>query len=98
MGRVGGMKQEFEWNRSKSEENLRKHGVSFEEASSVFLDPLSIMAPDPRHWLDEPRFNIVGLSDQSRILIVVYTERGGTIRIISCRKAASAERKRYEET
>jgi len=88
----------FEWDRSKALENRRKHGVSFEEATSVFRDPLSIMIPDPRHWLEEPRFNIVGLSGQGRLLILVYTERGGTIRIISGRKAASAERKRYEET
>ena len=92
------MQLEFEWNRSKSQENLRKHGVSFEEARSVFRDPLSMMVPDRRHWIEEPRFNIIGLSDQGRILMVVYTERDGTIRIISCRKAASAERKRYEES
>lgn len=91
------MQLEFEWDRIKFQENLRKHGVSFEEARSVFRDPFSIMAPDPRHWLEEPRFNIVGLSDRGRILVVVYTERGATIRIISCRKATPAERKRYEE-
>ena len=90
------MKLNFEWDEEKAEANLKKHRVSFEEASTVFLDPFSMTNPDPDHSLDEQRYIDIGSSDNGRVLIVVYTERGSNIRIISCRKATPSERKLYE--
>ena len=87
----------FEWDSRKAEANLRKHGVSFEEAQTVFTDPLSITLPDPDHSEDEERFIDIGMSDNRRVLVVVYTERGQSIRLITARKATPAERKQYEE-
>ena len=87
----------FEWDRHKAEANLRKQGVSFEEAQTVFTDPLSITLPDPDHSEDEERFIDIGMSDNRRVLVVVYTERGQRIRLISARKATPVERKQYEE-
>jgi uncharacterized DUF497 family protein len=87
----------FEWDRHKAEANLRKHGISFEEAQTVFTDPLSITLPDPDHAEDEERSIDIGMSDNHRILVVVYTERGQHIRLISARKATPVERKQYEE-
>ena len=87
----------FEWDRYKAEANLRRHGVSFEEAQTVFTDPLSITLPDPDHSEDEERFIDIGMSDNHRVLVVVYTERGQRIRLISARKATPVERKQYEE-
>ena len=87
----------FEWDRRKAKVNLRKHGVSFEEAQTVFTDPLSITLPDPDHSEDEERFIDVGMSDNRRVLVVVYTERGQRIRLISAYKATRVERKQYEE-
>lgn len=91
------MRPGFEWDASKARENLRKHNVSFLEAISIFLDPLSITIPDPQHSYNEHRYVITGVSEQGRILVLVYTERGSQLRVISARKATSAERKRYEE-
>jgi len=91
------MELTFEWDESKASENLRKHRVSFEEAKTVLMDPLSITVPDPDHSHDEDRFVDVGTSAKGRVLVVAYTERGENIRIISCRKATSLERRRYEE-
>lgn len=76
----------FEWNAKKARRNLRKHGVSFEEAKSVFLDPLSITVADPAQTVTEDRFVDIGTSVQGRVLVVVYTERGSNIRLISCRR------------
>ena len=87
----------FEWDRHKAEANLRKHGISFEEAQTVFTDPLSMTLPDPDHSEDEERFIDIGTSDNRRVLVVVYTERGQRIRLISARKATPVERKQYEE-
>ncbi|MFB0535614.1 MAG: BrnT family toxin [Anaerolineae bacterium] len=87
----------FEWDRHKAEANLRKQGVSFEEAQTVFTDPLSITLPDPDHSEDEERFIDIGMSDNRRVLVVVYTERGQRIGLISARKATPMERKQYEE-
>ena len=87
----------FEWDNSKAEGNLRKHGVGFEEAQTVFTDPLSVTLPDPDHSEDEERSIDIGMSDNRRVLVVVYTERGQRIRLISARQAISAERKQYEE-
>lgn len=87
----------FEWNPAKAANNLRKHGVSFEEASSVFYDPLAATGADPDHSLDEERFVTFGLSSAGRLLVVAHIERGEAIRIISARIATPSERKIYEE-
>ena len=91
------MKLNFEWDEEKAKANLKKHRVSFDEATTVFIDPFSITIPNPDHSVDEQRYIDLGSSDKCRVLVVVYTERGSNIRIISCRKAASSERKLYEE-
>jgi len=88
---------QFEWDPKKSRANLRKHGVSFEEASTVFFDDLSLTGNDPDHSLDEDRFVTFGLSSMGRLLVVAYTERGEHIRIISARLVTGSERKLYEE-
>jgi uncharacterized protein len=92
----------FEWNASKARENLKKHGVSFAEAKTVFNDPLLITFPDDDHSAHENRYISIGTSAQHRILLIVHTEheeRADTlvIRIISCRRATMAERRTYEE-
>jgi uncharacterized DUF497 family protein len=86
-----------EWDRRKAETNLRKHGGSFEEAQTVFTDPLAITLPDPDHSEDEERFIDIGTSDSQRVLVVGYTERSQRIRLIHARRATPGERKRYEE-
>ena len=91
------MKLIFEWDEEKAETNAKKHKVSFEEATTVFIDPFSVSIPDPDHSVDEQRYIGLGSSEKGRILVVVYTERGSNVRIISCRKATSSERKLYEE-
>ena len=88
----------FEWNEEKAETNLKKHGVSFDEATTVFRDPISVTIPDPDHSIDEQRYVEIGSSEKGQLLVVVYTERGASIRIISCRKATPSERKVYEES
>lgn len=87
----------FEWDAAKAAANLAKHGVSFEEAATVFSDPLSRTGFDPDHSLDEARFIIFGTSSKGRLLAVAHAERGDTIRIISARPAAPGERQIYEE-
>ena len=91
------MKLTFEWDESKAQENLKKHKVSFNEAKTVLMDSFSITIPDPEHSIDEPRYIDIGTSDKNRVLVVVYTERGNKIRLISCRKATAVERRKYEE-
>ena len=91
------MKLSFEWDEEKAKANLKKHRVGFEEATTVFTDPFSMTIQDPDHSADEQRYIDIGSSDKGRVLVTVYTERGSTIRIISCRKATPSERKRYEE-
>ena len=88
---------EFEWDPAKARENLEKHGVSFEEATTVFRDPLSSTAGDPDHSADELRFLIFGLSGGSRNLVVSFTERGDRIRIISARPMTRREIDAYEQ-
>jgi uncharacterized DUF497 family protein len=88
---------EFKWNESKATENLSKHGVSFDEAKTVFDDPLYVDFYDPGHSHDEYRYIILGESRQGRLLLVSYTERGNVIRLISAREATRMERKVYEE-
>jgi uncharacterized DUF497 family protein len=87
----------FEWDANKAESNLAKHAVSFEEAATVFGDPASMTIPDPAHSQMETRFVILGRSHQGRLLVVVHTERGDNIRIISARLASRHEKKQYEE-
>lgn len=87
----------FEWDEEKAEINLKKHKVGFEEARSVFGDPFSITVDDPDHSEEEQRYIDIGKSENGKLLVVVYTERGSKIRIISCRKATPAERRKYEE-
>ena len=86
----------FEWDERKAKQNIRKHGVSFEEAATVFGDQFSITIYDPLHSEDEDRFVILGMSSKNPLLVVVHTERGDKIRIISARKATKKERKQYE--
>ncbi len=90
------MDAEFEWDREKAESNLQKHEVSFEEAATVFFDPLSLTISDPLHSDEEDRFITTGLSNQQRQIVVVHSERDDKIRIISGRLATSGERKKYE--
>ena len=87
----------FEWNAAKAALNLAKHGVSFEEAATLFGDPLSVTIFDPAHSQSEKRFIILGCSHLDKLLVVVHTERGDNIRIISARLASRRERKCYEE-
>lgn len=90
------MPLEFEWDENKDRLNRRKHGVSFEEASTVFADPLSVTIPDVAHSLEEDRFVIIGEAGR-RLLVVAFTERRKKIRIISARTATPRERRDYEE-
>jgi uncharacterized DUF497 family protein len=92
------MALEFEWDQAKAELNFKEHGVSFDEATTVFRDPLSITIPDPDHSDSEDRFIDIGMSHRMQLLVVSYTERKDKIRIISARRATRAERKNYEQT
>jgi uncharacterized DUF497 family protein len=85
----------YEWDPTKAKVNLRDHGVSFEEAATVFLDPLAVTYPDPDHADEEDREITIGHSVKQRILFVC--QRGDRIRIISSRKATRKERKQHEE-
>lgn len=87
---------EFEWDPDKAAANIRKHGVTFEEAATVFGDPLSLTAHDPDHSEDEDRYITMGTSVEGRPLIVSHTDRDDRIRIISARKATRREQKAYE--
>jgi uncharacterized DUF497 family protein len=90
----------FEWDPDKARRNLRKHRLSFEEATTAFEDDLSLTVPDPSHSRDEERFLLLGRSSRGRVVVVAFTERGGDIdivRIISARLADRGERHDYEE-
>lgn len=87
----------FEWDPIKATTNLRKHGVSFEEATTVFQDVLSLTGDDPDHSADEERMITFGLSNQRRLLVVSHTGRKDRIRIISARPTTRSEKKLYEE-
>jgi len=89
---------EFSWDDDKAASNVRKHGVSFLEAATAFLDEFAEMNGDPDHSEDENRFLLLATSVRQRILLVVHVERGVQMRIISARTAASNERRRYEQT
>ncbi len=87
----------FEWDQEKAESNLRKHGVSFEEASTVFKDTLASTIGDPLHSsFREQRFVTIGASGRSQLLVVAHCDRGEKIRIISARRATRRERQNYE--
>lgn len=87
----------FDWDEVKARANEEKHGVSFEEARTVFNDPLALTIPDRAHGEGEQRWLDLGVSAAGRLLVVWYTERRGWIRIIGCRKATKTERASYEE-
>ena len=87
----------LEWDANKARANLARHTVSFQEATTVFGDPVSLTIPDPAHSQAESRFIVLGRSHQGRLLVVVHTERGDNVRIISVRPASRRERKYYEE-
>jgi uncharacterized DUF497 family protein len=87
----------FEWDTAKAASNVRKHGVSFDEAGSVFLDQLAVSGPDPDHSVGESRYITFGMSSLGRLLAVSHTYRPGAIRLISARRVTRAERKIYEE-
>jgi uncharacterized protein len=87
----------FDWDPRKAAANLRKHSVSFEEASTVFADDYSLTGADPDHSVGEERFITFGVSQSGRLLVVSHTEQGDTIRIFSARRAIRSERKLYEE-
>ena len=92
------MDLEFEWDLRKAAGNLEKHKVSFEEAGTVFGDPLGRIVPDTRHSLEENRYVLLGLSKDKRLLTVMYVERGCAVRIVSARQATGWEQKNYETT
>jgi uncharacterized protein len=87
----------FEWDLRKARSNLAKHGVGFEEAATIFGDPLSLTIPDPEHSLTEKRYITMGRAFNAKLLVVVHTDRGDNIRIISARGASRREGKSYEE-
>ncbi|MGH8000900.1 MAG: BrnT family toxin [Brasilonema sp.] len=87
----------FDWDKEKERANLKKHKVSFDEASTVFNDPFYFTIDDTLHSTGEYRFIVIGYSQTQQLLFVVYTERGDNIRIISARPATSRERRIYEQ-
>lgn len=88
---------DFEWDADKAQQNIKSHGVTFEEASTVFGDPFYIIFKDPDHSAGEQRYIIIGESESSRHLFVSYTERGSKQRIISARELDPKERRQYEK-
>jgi uncharacterized DUF497 family protein len=87
----------FEWDPQKAEQNQKKHGISFEEASTVFFDPLSATFDDPDHSVGEDRYVTIGVSSRERLIVAAHTEREDAIRLLSARLATAHERKRHEE-
>jgi len=87
----------FEWDPVKARNNRRKHRVSFQEAATVFGDPLAVTYSDPDHSLSEQRFVTVGMSSADQVLIVAHADRNENVRIMSARKTTQYERKHYEE-
>ena len=88
---------EFEWDPHKAAHNLKKHGVDFAEAATLFNDPLSITYADPDHSVDEDRYIIIGMSTSGKLLIVAHTDRHNITRLISARPVTTRERKLYED-
>ena len=89
---------QFTWDIEKAKQNLKKHTIAFEEAATVFYDPLSATLDDPDHSVGEHRLITVGYSSRNRLLVVSHAERGKKIRIISARTATAHERKRHESS
>lgn len=87
----------FDWHLEKAAANLRKHGISFHEAATVFGDPLSTTFPDPDHSICERRYITMGMSAAGRVLVIAHADEGETVRIISARRATRRERRFYEE-
>ena len=92
------MAPEFEWDAQKAAENLKNHQVAFDEALTVFADPLANIFDDPDHSSDEPRELIIGHSAKQRLVVVSFMDRGRRTRIISARQATARERRDYEQT
>ena len=92
------MDTEFEWDDDKARSNEQKHGITFEEASTVFGDPLAVIFDDPEHSDEEPREIVVGYSNHSRLLIVSFTHREPAVRIVSARRATPRERDKHERS
>ena len=87
----------FEWDPAKAKLNARKHGVTFDQASTVLGDPLALLMPDPDHSRGEERYLVLGTSSQHRLLVVAFVERGPRTRLILARPATPRERRQYEE-
>jgi uncharacterized DUF497 family protein len=87
----------FEWDAGKADANVAKHGVTFDEGQTIFGDPNTIVVFDEAHADLEDRFVGIGLSSSGRVLVVVYAEAEGRIRVISCRRATPRERRQYDE-
>ena len=87
----------IEWDPKKAKSNLRKHGVSFEEAATALSDPMAVTGVDPDHSITEERYVTFGVSEKGRLLVVSHTEEGETIQIINVRTASKGERELYEE-
>jgi uncharacterized DUF497 family protein len=87
----------FTWDPHKARLNERRHRISFEEATTAFLDPLSLTIPDLIHAVGEERFVLIGQSDRGKLVVVIHVERGDEIRLISARRAMPHERRAYEE-
>ncbi len=88
---------QFEWDPKKAKDNLKKHGVSFDEAVTAFYDPFSATFDDPDHSVDEQRLITIGFSSKSRLLVIAHTEKGKITRIISARPATTHESKNHEK-
>ena len=89
---------DFEWADNEAQSNHRKHGITFQEAATVFGDPIALTSPDPDHSDDENRFITFGYSHQNRLLAAAHTERENTTRLLSARLATRAEKRLYEQT
>lgn len=87
----------FEWDPPKAESNVRKHRITFDEASTVFGDPFALLMADPDHSVGEERYLVLGMSNERRLLVVAFAERPPRTRLISARLAAQRERRLYEE-
>ena len=87
----------FEWDTNKAISNLRKHKISFDEASTALSDPMAATGADPDHSIGELRYITFGISERGQLLVVAHTEQSDTVRIISARLASKRERKIYEE-
>jgi uncharacterized protein len=87
----------IEWDPKKAKSNFKKHGVSFEEASTALSDPMAVTGADPDHSITEERYVTFGVSEKCRLVVVSHSEKDETIRITSVRKASKGEQKLYEE-